>query len=89
MKPNGFPLARIQDCLDAVAGFKLFSTFDLTSGYYQFPLKEDDIQKNVFICKYGHFEMTVMPFRLNNAASTYNRIGFLGSPVDNVSNIYQ
>ena len=73
VKPDGFPLPRTQDCLDAVAGSKLFSTFDLTSGYFQIPLKVEDIPKSAFICKYGHFEMTRMPFGLNNAASTFQR----------------
>lgn len=73
VKPDGFPLPRVQDCLDAVAGASLFSSFDLTSGYFQIPLKPDDIPKSAFCCKYGHFEMTRMPFGLNNAASTFQR----------------
>ena len=73
VKPDGFPLPRVQDCLDAVAGAKYFSSFDLTSGYFQIPLKEADIPKSAFCCKYGHFEMLRLPFGLNNAASTFQR----------------
>lgn len=36
--PDAFPLTRVQDCLDAVAGAKYFSTVDLTSGYHQVPM---------------------------------------------------
>ena len=56
-----------------MAGSQLFSTYDLTSGYFQIQLKEEDIPKSAFICKYRHYEMTRMPFGLNNAASTFQR----------------
>lgn len=36
-------------------------------------LKEEDIPKSAFMCKYGHYEMTRMPFGLNSAASTFQR----------------
>ena len=49
VKPDGFPLPRIQDCLDAVSGAHLFSSFDLTSGYFQIPLKKEDIPKTSFV----------------------------------------
>ena len=73
VRPDGFPLSRIQDGFDAVAGAKLFNTFDLTNGYFQILLKEEDIPKSAFVCKYDHFEMTRMPFGLNNVASTFQR----------------
>ena len=73
VKPEAFPLPRVQDCLDAVAGSNLFSTFDLTSGYFQIKVKESVIPKTAFVCKYGHFEMTRMPFGLSNSASTFQR----------------
>ncbi|XP_052218279.1 uncharacterized protein K02A2.6-like [Dreissena polymorpha] len=73
VKPDGFPIPRVLDCLDAVANATLFSTFDLTSGYFQIPLKEEDIPKSAFVCKYGQFEMLRLPFGLNSAASTFQR----------------
>ncbi|GJX12684.1 putative reverse transcriptase domain-containing protein [Tanacetum coccineum] len=40
---------------------------DLRSGYHQLCVHEDDILKTAFQTRYGHFEFTVMPFRLTNA----------------------
>ena len=74
VKPDGFPMPRVQECLDAVAGAKYFSSLDLTSGYFQIPLKEEDIPKSAFACKFGHYEMTRMAFGLNNSASTFQRV---------------
>ena len=59
VKPDGFPLLRVQDCLDAVAESKWIL------------LKSGDIPKSAFVGKYGHYEMTCMPFGLNNAAGTF------------------
>jgi len=50
VKPDGFPPSRIQDCLGAVVGAALFSSFDMTCGYYQIPVKED-IPKTAFCSK--------------------------------------
>ena len=73
-KKDAFPLPRIQDCLDAVSGAKLFSTFDLTSGYFQIPVKSEDIPKTAFVTKYGLYEFTSMPFGLCNSAATFQRV---------------
>ncbi|XP_053401636.1 uncharacterized protein LOC123522917 [Mercenaria mercenaria] len=63
----------VQDCLDAVAGVSLFSSFDLTSGYFQIPLKKEDIPKSAFTCKYGLFDMKRIPFGLSNSSSTFQK----------------
>ena len=67
----------IRPCVDYrrlnVEGSSLFSSFDLTSGYFQIPLKKEDITKSAFVCKYGQYEMTRMPFGLNNSCCTFQR----------------
>ena len=59
---DAFPLHRIHDCLDSVAGSTLFTTLDVTSGNHKVKVKEEDIPKTAFVTKYGHFEYVSMPF---------------------------
>ena len=67
-----FPLPRIQDCLDTVRGSTLFSTFDLTSGYHQIPVKREDVPKTAFVTRYGLFEFLAMPFGVCNEPKPVN-----------------
>ena len=71
---DAFPLPRIQDCLDTVAGATIFSTFDLTSGYHQIPVRSEDIHKTAFVTKYGLFEFQTMPFGVCNGPPTCQRL---------------
>jgi transposase InsO family protein len=67
------PLPRVLDCLDAVAGATLFSSFDLTSGYHQLGVEEEDIPKTAFCTKFGLFEYTQLPMGLSGAPATFQR----------------
>ena len=68
---DAYPLPRVDDNLDALAGAKVFSTLDLTSGYWQVEMDPEDAGKTAFCTRYGLYQWRVMPFGLCNAPSTF------------------
>lgn len=68
-----FPLPRINDLLDQMQG-KIFSTLDAKRGYWQIKVHETSRKKTAFVTFDGLYEFRVMPFRLCNAPSTFQRL---------------
>ncbi|CAJ0959847.1 unnamed protein product [Ranitomeya imitator] len=68
---DAFPIPRIDDLLDQLAGAKYLTIMDLSRGYWQIPLTCEAWECYAFITPFGLYESTVMPFGMKNAPATF------------------
>ena len=71
---NRCTLPRIDVLLDAVSGAKHFTSLDLTSGYHQILISEEDRPKTAFRTPFGHFQFKVLIEGLTNAPATFQTV---------------
>jgi hypothetical protein len=68
-----FPLPRIDQVIDLMAGSELLCFLDAYSGYHQIKMKESEQLATSFVTSYGTYCYVTMPFGLKNARATYQR----------------
>ena len=71
---DSFPLPRIDQIVDALAGHGMLSFLDAFSGYHQIPMYPPGAEKMSFITPHGLFCYNIMPFGLKNAGAIYQRL---------------
>ena len=69
-----YPIPNITEILDQLGKSKYFSTLDLASGFHQIKMSPEDAAKTAFSVPQGHFQFNRMPFGLQNAPSTFQRL---------------
>ena len=73
-RKDAYPIPRIEETFDLLAGAKYFSCVDLASGYWQVELEEEDKEKTAFSTPFDLYEFNVMPFGLTGAPSMFQRL---------------
>jgi len=68
------PMPTAEEIFAKLAGDQFFSKFDLSKGYWQVPVREEDRDYTTFIYHQGLLRFRVMPFGLVNASATYSRL---------------
>lgn len=71
---DAYPLPHQADCLAALGGNCLFSTLDLTSGFYNMPLHDDDRKYSAFTTPVGLYEYNRLPQGLCNSPGSFMRM---------------
>ena len=65
-----YPIARIDDSLEALAGSSLYCTLDMNSAYHQMPIDPADQDKTTITTPFGNFRYTRVCFGLSSAPFT-------------------
>ena len=68
------PIPNKRDLINRLYKTKVFSKFDLKSGFWQIQVSKKDRYNTAFTVPFGHFEWNVMPFGLNNDPSEFQKI---------------
>ena len=85
---DAYPLPRIDDIVNKLSQYKVFSTYDLKSAYHQIPIKESEKKYTAFEGDGELYEFNVIPFGVTNGVPVFQRS--IGKIVDeeNLSDTY-
>ena len=70
---DAYPLPRMEDLINDLAKFKVYSTFDLKSAYHQIPISEKDKKYTAFEANGKLYQFRRVPFGVTNGVAAFQR----------------
>lgn len=71
---DSYPFPRIEDILDGFHGSTVFSTMDISSGFWHIKVREKDTHKLGFVTQRNHFEFSRSAFGFRHSSAIFGRI---------------
>ena len=71
---DAYPMPRIEELIDKLGGATYLTMLELARGYWQVPMAENAKEKTAFVTPHGLFQFEIMPFGLNGAPDTFQRL---------------
>jgi hypothetical protein len=68
---DAYPLPRIEDMINKLAGYSVFSTFDLKSAYHQIPIRAADKKYTAFEACGRLYQFCMFPFGVTNGVAAF------------------
>ena len=70
---DAYPMPNINEHVETVSKYKVFSTFDLKSAFHQIPIREEDKQYTAFEADGKLWQSTVVPYGAKNGVPAFQR----------------